>query len=174
MNMVQKELTWLQRMMQIVPASNAGFFAFSNTLHHIDAMLWQLSNGQVSIPSLGGLSTVMLTTTGAKSGLSRTMPLVGIPDGERILLIASNWGRPKNPAWYYNLRAHPRASLTLPGGRTGIYTAHEAQADEYQRYWNQAVDLYMGYSVYKQRAGGRHIPIMVLTPVTADTQATPE
>jgi deazaflavin-dependent oxidoreductase (nitroreductase family) len=112
---------------------------------------------------LAGLPVVTLTAVGARSGRLRTLPLVGIPDGEKVVLIASNFGRPHHPAWYHNLRANPEARLT-GHGRAGTYIASEVTGPDRERYWNQAVDLYVGYAVYERRTGGREIPVMVLTP----------
>jgi deazaflavin-dependent oxidoreductase (nitroreductase family) len=130
----------------------------------LDLLLIRLSKGRYSLTGiLSGLPVVTLTAVGARSGRPRTLPLVGIPDGERVVLIASNFGRPHHPAWHHNLLANPEARLTSHG-RTGIYIAHEATGAERGRYWGRAVDLYSGYTVYQARAGGRAIPVMVLTP----------
>jgi deazaflavin-dependent oxidoreductase (nitroreductase family) len=91
------------------------------------------------------------------------VPLVGIPDGERLVLIASNFGQAHHPAWYHNLKKNPQATVTI-GTHTGDYAAHEAQGAEYARLWQKAVSLYSGYAAYKERTGGRAIPIIVLTP----------
>jgi len=114
---------------------------------------------------LAGLPVVTLTTTGARSGLPRSLPLVGIEDGDRVVLIASNYGRSRHPAWYYNLRAHPEVRLSIRE-RTGVYLAREATAAEHEAYWRAAVALYRGFEAYQKRAGraARRIPIMVLTP----------
>jgi deazaflavin-dependent oxidoreductase (nitroreductase family) len=116
---------------------------------------------------LAGLPVVLVTTTGAKTGRPRTLPLLCIrdeSDPNTFALIASNWGQRRNPAWYYNLKTNPRATCTIEG-RTGEYIAHEATGEEYERFWRYAENIYIGYPRYKQRAGRRHIPIMVMTPV---------
>jgi deazaflavin-dependent oxidoreductase (nitroreductase family) len=110
---------------------------------------------------------VTLTTTGAKSGQPRSVPLVGLPDGENIILIASNFGQTHYPAWYHNLRASPKATLTLKG-RTGYYWAEEVSGEVREAYWRQAVALYPGYAAYERRVGARHIPVLRLTPTNAD------
>jgi deazaflavin-dependent oxidoreductase (nitroreductase family) len=56
---------------------------------------------------------ILLTTTGAKSGQARTSPLMYIPDGDRLLVLASNYGAPKHPDWYYNLLAHPNVTVEV-------------------------------------------------------------
>jgi deazaflavin-dependent oxidoreductase (nitroreductase family) len=110
-----------------------------------------------------GLPVVTVTTIGAKSGQLRSLPLVALPDGENVILIASNYGQKHHPAWYYNLRAHPQVQLTYEG-HTVTYTAREATGDERERCWQRVVALYSGYALYKERAGNRQIPVMILMP----------
>jgi deazaflavin-dependent oxidoreductase (nitroreductase family) len=77
-------------------------------LHHLDRPVLRLSRGRYSLTRLlAGLPVVTVTTIGAKSGQPRSLPLVALPDGEHVILIASNYGQKHHPAWYYNLRAHP-------------------------------------------------------------------
>ena len=122
----------------VLAASRLGAWIFARTLHPLDRLLLRLSRGRVSIPGvLTGLPVVMLTTIGAKSGKLRTVPVVGLSDGDKVVVIASNFGQARHPAWYYNLRAHPEATLELPG-RTGRYLAREATPAEWQIYWRRA------------------------------------
>lgn len=151
-------------MNQWLPASRIGATLFSYTLHHIDRVLMGLSKGRLSVPGVvTGLPVVMLTTMGAKSTLPRTVPLVGMRDGEKVILIASNWGSPRHPAWYLNLRTHPDAAIDV-GRRRQTYVARQATDAERAQYWERATKLYRGFAAYAQRARGRQIPIMVLTP----------
>ena len=69
------------------------------------------------------LPLVTLTTIGAKSGQLRSTPLVGIPDGERLVLVASNFGQGHHPAWYYNLVKNPSASVTIAGATRNYVAA---------------------------------------------------
>jgi deazaflavin-dependent oxidoreductase (nitroreductase family) len=92
---------------------------------------------------------------------------VGIPEGDSIVLVASNFGSQTHPAWYYNLRAHPQATLAV-NGRSGTYLAREAAGVERERYWNRAVELYRGFDAYRLRASGRTIPIMILSPMLVE------
>ena len=94
----------------------------------------------------------------------RTVPLVALQDGDKVILIASNFGRVHSPAWYYNLRAHPTASLEF-NGCSNVYLAHEATGREREFYWQKGEELYPGFTGYAKRAGVRRIPIMVLTPI---------
>ena len=94
-----RQYRW-QRILQRVPASAAGSALFSKFLHYVDRPLMRASGERISTPALLlGVPTVMLTTTGAKSGQLRRTPVVGAPDGENIILVASNWGKPRNPGW---------------------------------------------------------------------------
>jgi len=100
----------------------------------------------------------------SKSGLPRQTPLLFASDGDDILLLASNAGSARHPAWYHNLRANPQVEVIAPGGRSGRYVAREADGPERERLWEIAADLYAGYDVYQGRAGDRRIPVMVLSP----------
>ena len=100
---------------------------------------------------------------GAKTGALRTLPLVAIPDNDRFALIATNFGQKHNPAWYYNLKAHPECEVTYKG-RAQKFIARETLGEEYQKYWEMALTYYSGYEKYRERAAPRHIPVMVLEP----------
>jgi deazaflavin-dependent oxidoreductase (nitroreductase family) len=164
MSFAIKPPSHLQRILQRFPASHLGAWIFARTLHPLDRILLRLSRGRVSVPGIvTGLPVVMLTTIGAKSGKPRTVPVVGISDGDKVVVIASNYGQAHHPAWYHNLRAHPEATLELPG-RSGTYLAREATPAEWQTYWRRASELYIGFPEYQKRTQGRDIPIIVLTP----------
>jgi deazaflavin-dependent oxidoreductase (nitroreductase family) len=119
-------------------------------------------SGRHSISSaLTGLPIVDLATTGARSGERRTLPLIGVPDGDRLVLVASNYGRRRNPAWYYNLKANPQCSATYRGQHHEM-EAYEAEGDERQRLWELDVSVYPPRNHYARRAEIRRIPVMVL------------
>lgn len=159
-----KQPQWWQRLMQQFAALPPVTWVYSYTLHHIDRALMRLSGGRLTAPGvMAGLPVVMLTTRGARSGRPRTVPVVAFPDGDKFVLIASHWGRARHPAWYYNLCANPEATLAVEG-RERIYIARETAGDEREAYWQKAVEIYVGYAVYKLRAGNRQIPVMVLSP----------
>ncbi|MDH5647020.1 MAG: nitroreductase family deazaflavin-dependent oxidoreductase, partial [Candidatus Heimdallarchaeota archaeon] len=79
-----------------------------HTIPHLDRLFFKLSNGKRSFSQpLSGLPTFLIKHRGAKTGTTRTTPLICIPhgnDNEEIILIASNFGRNNNPAWYYNIK----------------------------------------------------------------------
>ncbi len=138
----------------------------ARTIHHVDGAVLRLSGGRTTAAALlSGLPIVLLTTTGARSGRPRAVPLVAVPDGPRLILIASNWGQARHPAWYYNVKANPRVSVTRDG-QTRPYQAREAVGEERAALWARAVAVYPGYEGYARRAG-RSIPVVVLENVQA-------
>ena len=166
--MTRKKYTFFHALSQKVGSSRPGAWFFSKVHTDLDRLVLRLTNNKSSLTAtLSGLPVVVLSSTGAKSGLPRTTPLIGIPDefgSGRFALIASNYGQKHNPSWYYNLKANPQATCSV-SGHSGDYIAYEAEGEEYTSFWQAAVDMYLGYSQYKNRAEGRHIPIMIMTPV---------
>jgi deazaflavin-dependent oxidoreductase (nitroreductase family) len=141
-------------------------WTIAHTFHHLDRAVLKLSGGNHTATTiLIGLQVVTLTAVGAKSGEPRSVPLIAFPDGDNLLLIASNWGRSHHPAWYYNLSANPEATVSIKG-QSAKYIAHEAGVDERERCWDIAVGNYAGYAAYERRAGDRRIPVMVLEPLS--------
>jgi deazaflavin-dependent oxidoreductase (nitroreductase family) len=126
----------------------------------LDPPLLRLTGGRVS--SVYPVPIMLLTTTGAKTGQPRTLPLLYITDGDAIILIASNYGKTSHPAWYRNLVVHPKVDV-LAGTRSGTYVAAEiTDALERDRAWDLALDMYAGYGDYEGRAGDRTIPLVRL------------
>lgn len=163
----------LQRATRKVVSLGPVSAVLARTLHHLDGPVLRWSDGRFSAASLvAGLPIISLTTTGAKSGQARTVPLIAIPDGQRLILVASNWGRPKHPAWYHNLRANPTATATV-GGQTAVWIARELGGAEREAAWQRAVALYPGYAEYARRNGGRVIPVLALERAGAATDPTP-
>jgi deazaflavin-dependent oxidoreductase (nitroreductase family) len=136
---------------------------FASRLHRIDALALKLSGNRFTFSQIAGWTIIQLTSIGAKTSLPRVTPLIGVLDGSKIALIASSFGRAHHPAWYYNLKKYPECEAVLHG-RAAKYRARELQGEEYQRYWQMAVELYAGYEKYRERAAPRHIPIMLLEP----------
>ncbi len=123
----------------------------------------RLSRGRVS--SLLLVPPVLLHTVGAKSGQPRVTPLTYFTDDDRVVLMASNYGGPRHPAWYHNVRANPLVRLQA-GGATGTYRGDEASGSERQRLWNLAKRHSPNYARYEETTRGvRQIPVMVFSPV---------
>ena len=132
-------------------------------LHYADTLMLRLSGGKLTVAQVSGLPIIEITTTGAKTGKRRTLPLTGLPDGEKYALIASNFGQDHHPGWYYNLKASPECTVKKDG-LTGVYIAREANEQENRYYYDMAIAYYIGYAAYKKRAGNRKIPVMILEP----------
>jgi deazaflavin-dependent oxidoreductase (nitroreductase family) len=131
-------------------------------LHHVDRPVFRLTRGRHTLASLlSGLPVVMLTTTGARSGLPRTVPVLGLPTTDGLAVIASNYGQKHNPGWYHNLRAKPDGYVTVDGARSAFH-ASEAQGDVRARIWQQGLKIYPGFSQYERRASHRHIAVFLL------------
>ncbi len=112
---------------------------------------------------LGAETILLLHSLGRRSGRERVIPITCFQADGAYFLIGSNWGRPGNAGWYYNLRAHPRTTIEL-GGKTIPVEAREVTGEEYDRLWSYALARQPFYQQYKERTT-RHIPILVLEPV---------
>jgi deazaflavin-dependent oxidoreductase (nitroreductase family) len=166
----QVQASWWERSPARLAALCLGSWLFVRVLSRIDRFLLRLSGGRLSVAARHPI--LLLTTKGAKTGHQRSTPLLYVVDGADIILIASNGGSPRHPAWYYNLRAHPEATLLLQG-RGGRYRAREAHREERERLWRKAVEAYAGYEAYSRWTGGRKIPVMILSP-QADSPTNPQ
>src|SRR5262245_36084155 len=135
-----------------------------NVANKVDPYLMRASHGRLKMPS--GAPTVLLMHTGAKSGSKRTTPLLYFTDGGDVILVASQTGKAKHPAWFHNVSANPEVEL-WSGGRGGVYRAREASEDERCRLWGLATRLYPGYDDYQRRAdtAARRIPVVVCEPL---------
>ena len=106
---------------------------------------------------------VLLHHTGAKSGTERVNPVAYLRDGDRYVVFASKGGSPTHPAWYHNLKAHPETKIEV-GTDTLDVVAGEAEGEERDRLFNMVAEGSPQFREYEQKAGGRKIPVMVLTP----------
>ncbi len=112
--------------------------------------------------NLAGIPIVLLTTTGRKTGEARTTPLLSMRDGDTFVVVASNGGADKPPAWWLNLQAKPTAELRY-GRETHRVTGAQATADESVRLWPKLDAMYPGYVAYREGTT-REIPIVLLRP----------
>ncbi len=108
-----------------------------------------------------GRPLLLLTTTGAKSGQRRTTPMMFIPDGDRLLVIASNVGAPAHPDWYRNLVAHTDVTVEV-GTETFDATAVVTQGAERDRLWTRIVELYPFFTGHQAKTT-RQIPVIALS-----------
>lgn len=105
-------------------------------------------------------TVLLLTTTGAKSGLSRVNPLVYMADRERLVIFASKGGAPTSPDWYYNLVAHPTVTVEV-GTEKFNAAATVVSGEERDRLYAQQSVIAPGFAEYQQKTT-RVIPVVVL------------
>jgi len=105
---------------------------------------------------------VLITTVGRRTGGPRSAPVFGWPEGEAVVVVASNAGHDRAPAWYLNLRANPDVEVNL-SGRVRRMRARDATSEERERLWPKLVRLYPGYEVYRTTTA-RPIPVVLLEP----------
>jgi deazaflavin-dependent oxidoreductase (nitroreductase family) len=152
----------VQRGMQVVAETKPGSWLLQRTLYRLDRPLYRRTDGRVTIPGVvTGLPVIMLTTTGSKSGLPRSMPVVGIPLDDDIAVLGTNFAQPRSPAWALNLEADGRAKVAYRGREFEV-VARPATEEERERAWDRAVLAYRGFKAYRARITERPVRIFVL------------
>jgi deazaflavin-dependent oxidoreductase (nitroreductase family) len=127
-------------------------------------LLYKGSDGRIGHRMIG-VPTLLLRTTGRRSGATRTNALVYARDGDSYLVVASNGGAERNPAWLHNLRANPEIELQVGRDRQpGTATVVEPGNPDYERLWKIVNENnHDRYTAYQQNTD-RPIPVVVLTP----------
>jgi deazaflavin-dependent oxidoreductase (nitroreductase family) len=128
----------------------------------VDRPLMRLSRGRLRLSFV--IPLLLLRCTGARSGLPREVPLLYVPAGDDVLLVASNGGQTRAPAWCHNLRRRPRVQCLLKG-ETVSFEAEELAGGPRDGAWQRVIAVYPGYQQYAKRAG-RTIPLFLLRRVT--------
>lgn len=155
----------VQKAMRRLAASGPGSWLFARVLHHIDRPVYRLTRGRHTLASvLSGLPVVLLTTTGARSGLERTVPVLGLPTDDGLAVIASNFGQHRHPGWYHNLRVNPEGVVAVDG-HPRRFRAVRVDDERRGRIWEEGLRVYPGFSQYERRASTRRIAVFVLEPV---------
>ncbi len=126
-----------------------------------DGYLWDASIGG----GKGLVPTLLLTTTGRKSGRELTLPLIFGRSGPNYVVVASKGGAPAHPAWYLNLDAKPEVQVQVKGDKFAA-RAHTADAKERAVLWPKMVEIYGPYAQYQTKTD-RQIPVVVLQPLRA-------
>jgi deazaflavin-dependent oxidoreductase (nitroreductase family) len=123
--------------------------------------LYLRTNGVIGA-SIFGITMLLLTTVGRKSGREIQIPLLYIEDGERLILIASNAGDARHPSWWHNLQANPRARVQVGRDRFDV-VAHTADPAERARLWPRLLATFRDFARYERKtAASREIPVVVL------------
>jgi deazaflavin-dependent oxidoreductase (nitroreductase family) len=156
-----RRLTPYEQAVERFVATRAGGWLFVHACNRVDQRLLPLTRGRLSLAV--GAPVGLLETIGARTGRPRHTPLLYLADGERVVLVASNVGRPQDPAWLHNVKAHPDVRFLTRDGRRRTLRAHIARDAERAELWARLLDLYAGYAVYQRRAGARELAIVVLS-----------
>lgn len=144
-----------------VARTEAGRWWLINVAPTLDRFFYQVSGGRLtSVP----IPMLFLTHTGARSGKKSTTPLVYFTDGEDAIVVASNYGRKNHPAWYYNIKANPEIELSV-AGRVCRYRAQVTTDEDRERLWKLVVQHTRAYGDYVERAEGRTIQVIRLSPL---------
>ena len=103
---------------------------------------------------------VLFTTTGAKSGQKRYVPLMRVEENGKYAMVASKGGDPAHPSWYHNVKANPAVTVQ-DGTEIREMTARELSGEEREHWWSLAVDAYPPYAEYQTKTD-RRIPVFVV------------
>ncbi len=139
----------------------SGFWRGAGKVH---TRLYQWSGGRFGATS-GGFEHLLLTTVGRKSGQERTVPLTYMAEGDSYVLVASNGGADRHPAWWLNLEKTPDATIQV-GGEVRKVVASRATPAEWETLWPKVKSYNPFYGVYEQITA-RDIPVVILRPVPA-------
>lgn len=123
--------------------------------------LYRLSGGRIG-GRINQAPVLLLTTTGRKSGQSRTAPVVYLADGQNLVVIGSNAGHSRIPAWSLNLKANPNAEIEIGRERRPVQ-ARVAEGEERAELWRKHNEQYSGFDEYEARTD-RDIALFVLEP----------
>jgi len=123
--------------------------------------LYRISGGRL-MGKVNQAPVLLLTTTGRKSGQKRTAPVVYLTDGENLVVIGSNAGHSRTPAWSLNLKANPEAEVEVGRERHAVH-ARVAEGEERADLWRRHNEQYSGFDEYEARTD-RNIALFVLEP----------
>jgi F420H(2)-dependent quinone reductase len=128
--------------------------------------LYRMSGGRIG-GKVGRAPVLLLTTTGRRSGRQRIAPVVYLADGDNVVLINTNAGNAKIPAWSLNLKANPEAEVELGRERRQV-RARVAEGEERAGLWRKHNEQYAGFDDYKEKLGpDREISVFVLEPASS-------
>jgi deazaflavin-dependent oxidoreductase (nitroreductase family) len=127
----------------------------------LNVPVYRLSRGRI-FGNIGTAPVLLLTSIGRRSGQKRTAPVVFLADRDRYIVIGSNAGNERTPAWSYNLQANPDAEIELRGARK-LVRARVADGDERAELWRKVNEMYQGFDDYDAKTS-RDIAVFVLEP----------
>ena len=127
----------------------------------LNVPIYRLTNGRL-MGKVGRAPVLLLTTTGRKSGEPRTAPVAYLADDEHYVVIGSNAGNARTPAWALNLRANPEAEVQVRRVKLPV-RARIAEGEERAELWRRVNEQYSGFDEYRERTD-RDISVFVLEP----------
>jgi deazaflavin-dependent oxidoreductase (nitroreductase family) len=139
----------------------AWFAALGRRLVPVDRWLLRRTKGRWSAAGRHGLPSLLLTTTGRKSGEPRTQPLLYAADRDAFVVVGSNWGQRHHPAWSANLLAQPEATVMIGDNQIPV-RGELATGAERDRLWRAVLATWPAYRTYEQRADGRDLRVFRL------------
>lgn len=125
-----------------------------------------LADGSTDGVQVADRPVVLFTTTGAKSGKKRYVPLMRVEEDGKYAMVASKGGAPEHPSWYFNVKAHPQVTVQ-DGDTVTEMTAREIDGAERAHWWELAVAAFPPYAEYQTKTS-RQIPVFVLEPAAAE------
>jgi deazaflavin-dependent oxidoreductase (nitroreductase family) len=128
-----------------------------------EALLRFASKGRLGVLDLTGLPNVQVTTAGRKTGLARTATVQCVPAAAGLIVVGSNWGRPRHPSWSANLKATERVTVRRRGRRF-VAKVRLLTGEERDQAWATVVAHWPNYQIAQERAGGRRFRLFLLTP----------
>lgn len=130
----------------------------------IDRFVLARTKGRYTALGPIGMPLLILTTTGRKTGQRRQQPLTYVRDGDRLVIIGTNFGQSRHPAWTSNLLNDPRADVTV-GGTTVSAVATQLHGEEQRRFLSAFTEIGENYAVYAERAEReREVRVFALEP----------
>jgi deazaflavin-dependent oxidoreductase (nitroreductase family) len=127
----------------------------------LNVPLYRISRGRL-MGKIGKAPVLLLTSTGRRSGQLRVTPVCYLADGDRLIVIGSNAGNERTPAWSHNLKANPESEVEVGGERRKV-RARVAEGDERAELWRRSNEQYAGFDAYEARTS-RDIRLFVLEP----------
>src|SRR3954451_16144140 len=124
----------------------------------INIWLYRKTNGKIG-SQIGAAPICLFTTTGRRTGLARTTPLIYLTDGDRVVVVASKRGMSTHPEWYLNIVANPKVTVEIDGDARAM-NAVTASAEERAALWPRLVEVYKNFDAYQARTT-REIPVVV-------------
>ncbi|PZS12623.1 MAG: nitroreductase family deazaflavin-dependent oxidoreductase [Pseudonocardiales bacterium] len=135
------------------------------TMNAVHRSLLKLTGGRAGW-KVSNMPVLELTTTGRRSGQSRTVMLTSpLQEGETLIVVASRGGDDKSPAWFLNLRDNPDVQVALKGQPKQRMRAHIATAEERSRLWPRVTADHKNYAGYQTKTE-REIPLVLLEPTS--------